>query len=163
MTLVYGGELSIGGVLPGVSAALSVSLADIQARVDALLAWHPGVIDFGVSLSIAAQMVVDLKAAIALGITPPSIDAQIAIIAALLATLEAQLQILLNIEGLLLTAGVHLYIYDGTAGALGGEVTTALSAGVPGGGGSGEHCNALVLVTTLGVAWTAMGEVFKTS
>lgn len=160
MTLTYLGSVGIGAVIPGVEAALSVSLTDLQARIDALLAFTPVEIDFSVQLDLAQQIVLSIQAAITAGLVPPSISAQVALVANLLLGLEAQLQIILQLQNLLLTAGVDAYSYDGTVGGLGGELTAALTGGLPSGGTGATHCNALVLITSIGATWAAMGEVF---
>lgn len=159
--LTFVGSVSIGATIPGVGAALAVSLADLQARVDALLTWSPGEISFAAQLQLAEQLVLQLQSDISLAIVPPSIAAQIAIVAGLLAALRAQLEIILVLQGLMLTAGVDAYAYDGTAAGMGATITTALAAGLPSGGTGATHCNALLLVTQFGPTWAAMGSVFK--
>lgn len=163
MSLTYVGELTIGGLLIGVEPPFLLAVGDLQARVDALIAAQAQISiampTLSVQIDLAASIIASLEAAIAVGITPPSISLQLSIMAALLLALEAQLALMLGIP--FGTAGVHVYAYDGTAAAMGGEVTTALIAGVPGGTGGAQHCNALVLATTIGATWTDMSAVFK--
>ena len=162
MSLTYLGGISIGAAIPGVGAALAISLTDLQARITALLSFSPGEVDFAAQLALAEQLVISIQANITAGITPPSISVQIALIAGLLAALRAQLLIILQLQNLLLTGGVDAYAYDGTAAAMGGEITTALASGLPSGGTGATHVNALILVTRLTATWSAMTQVFIT-
>lgn len=162
MALTYIGELTIGGLMPGISAPFAAAVGDLQARLDACVAASANLtvsLPLQAQIDIATQIIANLQAAIALGIGPPSISAQVTIMADLIAAIEAQLAVMLAVP--FATAGVHVYAYDGTAGAFGGDVTAALTGGFPGGAGAGEHCNALVLATTIGATWTDMSAVFK--
>jgi len=174
MSIVYAGSLTLGAAIPGATAAaaagasgIGLALPDIQARLAALLAFNPQPIDFAADLVLAQQMVTSLSAAIALGLTPPSMAAQIAAINALIAELlanvsavNAQLEIILAFQGLLASAGVHTYAYAGPVNAFGSEFSAELSAGVPGGSPT-QASNAVVLLTTIGATWDAMAQVFK--
>lgn len=162
MSLTYLGDLSVGAAIPGVEAALSVALTDLQARIDALLAFTPAEVDFGVQLALAQSLVASIQANSTAGITPPSISVQIELIANLLGALEVQLRVILALQNLMLTGGIDAYAYSGTAAAMGGEITTALAAGLPSGGTGATSINALILATRLTATWTAMGGVFVT-
>jgi hypothetical protein len=97
------------------------------------------------------------------GITPPSIDIQIALILAQIAELSASLAIIVEFGGFMAAAGVHLYAYNGTVSNMAVDLDGQLFDGVPGGTGGGQSCNALVLLTTIGATWTAMSGVFQVS
>ena len=172
----YVGSMSIGVAVPaGLSACvagtagINLALPDIEARLAALASFSPSLGSFAVDLELANQMIASINAAISVGITPPSISVQLALIAGLIADLSAQivsinaqLSIIVDISGLLATAGLHVYSYRGAVGSFGGTFTTELSSGFPG-GTILEDCNALVLATSSSVAWTAMQSVFKTA
>jgi hypothetical protein len=176
MTTSYVGEFTIGGAVPGALAGVSAgiggvnaALPDLQARLAALLAFQPAPISFAAQLSLAQATLSGIQLAIASGITPPDISAQLAAIAALVADLAAavagidvQLTILSNLQTLLAAAGLHVYAFAGATNAAGGELTTALSGGVPGGAPT-TAANALVLVTTVSATWAAMQGVFEVS
>jgi hypothetical protein len=174
MSVTYLGSLSIGDALPGavaVAAAgvagIGLALPDIQARLAALASFSPLPVDFAAQLALALQMVASVQTSIALGLSPPSIALQIAIIAALVLELEAaivaisvQLDIVLDFQALLGAAGIHAYAYAGQVQDLGSEMATELAGGVPGGAPT-DASNALVLVTTTPATWTAMGQIFQ--
>jgi len=175
MTLAYVGELTIGQELPGAASGLeagangiNAALPDIQSRLDALAAFAPAPIDFAQQLILAQSIVTSIESGIALGLPAPDISAQIAAVTALIndllaavTAINANLDIIVALQGLFAAAGVHVYAYDGNVNGLGAALTTALSAGVPGGSGGTQHCNALALITTIGATWTAMSQVFK--
>lgn len=174
MTITALGELSIGETIPGAAAVgvagaagINLALPDIQARLDALLAFSPAAVDFAAQLALAQQIVVSIQAAITAGLTPPSISAQIAAVGALIAELtaavasiHAQLTIIVDFQALLSAAGIFAYAYDGQVDDLGDELDAEIGGGI-GGGSPTDHCNALVLVTSEGATWTAMGEIFQ--
>lgn len=162
MTITYLGSLSIGATVPAAVAAVEAVLPNLEAQIAALAAFTATITppSFQADLQLAGEIVANLQASIALGITPPTISAQLSIVAALLANLQAQLAIILAIP--FTTGGVHAYHYNGPANGLGGEFTTQLAGGFPGGNPT-DATNAILLATTIGATWTDMQVVFKTT
>lgn len=165
------GSLTLGVVVPGAaSAAVAIDVAcgiaapNVSAQLEALASFTPSAgLSLAAQLSIAQSIVTNIQASIALGIEPPSLADQVAAAAAIIAQLEAQLATVeaqaaigVALAGLLATGGVRLLRYDGPQNAFGAELSAALGA-------DPTSCNALVLLTTSGAAWTAMQGVFKTS
>jgi hypothetical protein len=162
--LTYIGEETIEALIPGVVGPLLAAEADLQAKITALLSFSATVsLDISAQIELAGQILASLQLALSLGIQAPSLDVQINIMAALLVAIRLQLQLILDLFALLANAGVHAYAYDGTAAGFGPTVTTALTAGLPGGGGPGEHINALILATSVGLTWSAMAQIFRTT
>lgn len=176
MTTTYVGGMSIGAALPGAAtvaasgeAGINAALPDIQARLAALAQFKPQPINLAAQLSLAKNTLAGVEAAIAFGITPPDISAQLAIVAAQIADLEAaivsinaDLQAVIDFIALLAEAGLHVYRYEGQVDDLGGELSTELSGGLPGGSPT-DQCDALVLVTSTSATWDAMTQIFKTA
>lgn len=168
MSLVSVGSLSLAVAVPGAAGAavagaagINAALPDIEARIAALASFAPSPGDFSADISLANNIIADANLAISVGLTPPSLSAQIAIIAALVADLEAavvsinaNLTIVTDLISLLAAAGVDAYAWDGANDAFGPALTTALGAGT-------AHCSGLVLKTTSGATWTAMSTLFK--
>lgn len=176
MTYYYSGEYTIGGALPGAQAAavagsagINAALPDILARLAALQAFAPLPVSFAAQLSLANQLVTGIQTSIALGIPEPSIAAQIAAVAALVAELVAsvsainvQLSIVADFQSLLAAAGLHVYVIENDANAIGADIYDALQLGLPGGGGATEVVSAILLVTNVGATWAALQGVFAT-
>jgi hypothetical protein len=159
MSVEYLGEVTIGAMLPGVVAPLAAAMADLQGRINALLGFQTTVsLDLRALIALSASVTASLTAAVT---AAPTIGLQIKVVADALLVLQLQLQIILALYGLLATSGLHAYVYDGTVADFGPEMTAALSAGLPGGSGGAQHCNALVLAATSAATWAAMGQVFK--
>jgi hypothetical protein len=158
MSLTYLGNVSIGATIPGVNASLVIAMQDLEARIAALAAFNPGSVDFNVSLQLALDIVSNLQAS--LGLTPPSISLQISLVLQLLGLLKLQLQVLLQLKDALVVAGVDAYSYAGRVDQLGPELATELATGLPSGAPGSAASNALVLITSIGSTWTAMGQVF---
>ncbi len=170
MTTTYLGGKSVGEVVPSLPLALS--------QVSSLLAPQ----------SAKAS---DIAGRLALPFTPPdplplltALENQIASLASTLAqlpTLDASARIslaadLLSLQsligpaqdlvatlgGALSTGGIHAYAVEARTGQIGVELTGALVAGVPGGGGPNATAKALVLVTESPTAWAALSGVLRT-
>lgn len=162
MSVTYLGSLTVGGAMPGAAIAIDAALPDIQARLAALAAFTPTAGSFAANLSLAQGIVANIQACMSAGLQPPSIDAQLAAVAALVADLTAQLNVALEFTNALAVGGVHAYRYSGQAGSLGSEFQAELSGGFPGGSGS-DATNAILLAATVPAAWAALAKVLKVS
>ena len=174
MTVAYLGSLTLADALPGAAAAgaagvagIGLALPDLSARLSALASFAPIPSNFAADIALAQSIVVSIEAAITAGISPPSLDAQVAIVAGLVADLEAalssinaQLSLVTDFLAILGTGGIFGYTYAGPANGLGGDFTTELASGFPGGGAT-DATNAILLATTTPATWTAMSAVFK--
>jgi hypothetical protein len=162
MSTVYLGGITVGECVPAFGAAIALMLPDLQAKLAALASFSPTPVSFSAQLAVAESVVAGIQASLAVGISPPSIALQIAVVVALIAELEATLGIVAGYTNALGAAGVHLYRYDGAANALGGDFSTALSGGFPGGAPT-DFTNALLIATTVPAAWAAIAQLFKVS
>ena len=179
MTIAVIGEMTIGEAMPGAAAGVSAGIAgisaalpDIAARLAALAAFAPQPINFATQLALAQQIVASIQASIA-AVPPlpiPDIGAQIAQVAALVASLKAtvsgiqgQLDLLVVLQGAFAAAGIHVFAFDGPIGNFGAEFAIQLAAGLPGGGGPGAHANALVFATADAVSWQALSQIVRVS
>lgn len=151
------GTASIAVAVPAADVAAFMAAADANAQLTALLDFSPQVnLSYAAQLDLLASMVANVEAAIAAGLTPPGLSAQVSAAAALSATLSANLAIIAAIQTALATGDLRLLAYSGPQDDFGSELSTELGA-------STTSCNALVLLTTSGATWTAMQELFKTS
>jgi hypothetical protein len=177
MSLAFLGSLTLSVAVPGAASVASAgaagingALPDIESRLASLGDFTPAPISFAADLALAQSVVAGVTLAIATpGLTPPDISAQLAIIAALVASLEAQigavnaeLGIVTDFLAVLATGGVFGYAYAGRADGIGSAISAELAGGFPGGTGA-DAANALVLATTTPATWGAMQTLFKTS
>lgn len=162
------GQFTLGEGLPGAFALGATAMADVQARLAALIALQAQIaltlptISFAANIQLCADAIASMEAAISLGVTPPNIDAQLAIVAASIAELTATLSFAASIMLAFSAPGVWSHTYSGNADQLGPEFTTEFAAGLPGGGGASEHIDAVLISTNLGPTWTAIQQVFAT-
>jgi hypothetical protein len=155
-----GTGLTIGVVMPGIYPPFLLAVGDLQARINACLAFSAQVsLSFAAQLTLAASIIANIEAAVTAGLSPPTISAQLSIMAALLVTLEAQLAVMLAVP--FATAGIDVWAVDGTASDVGTQWAIAVASGFPSGGGPSAPANVLILGTTLGATWTDMSAVFK--
>jgi hypothetical protein len=174
MTITYNGSLALSAAVPGANAAaiagqagISTALPDLQARIGAMADFTPVAVDFTATINQLLATIAALQAAIAQGITPPSIAAQIAEVSAQISNLQtdlgavsANLGIVVAFLNLLTSAGVHSYGYAGAANTFGGEFSTELGSGLPGGGGGSETINGVALLTNVPSTWAAIQSMF---
>jgi hypothetical protein len=181
MTTTYVGGMSIGGAVPAAGLAvtagadgLNAAYPDIEAQIAAMvasiaqLATMPPIPSFPDMVARAAANLAGLEVAIAMpGLPPPpSIATAIAALTVALTNLQnmllginAKLDVIADVQGLLLTAGVHAFAHDGQRSQIGAELQTAVNTHVPGTGST--NTRAVVLVTTSGATWTAMQSMFR--
>lgn len=165
MTVTLVGDASIGESIPLPVGLVLTATVDLQAKLAAMIDFSlklglPG-LSIGAQLELCAQIIVALNACLEIGITPPSISAQLDIVLAVIFQLQIELQVYLDFLDLL-DARIFIYTYDGAVNAMGGEFTTELAGGFPGGAPT-DHANMLVLGTSIGATWTIMQQIFKTS
>ncbi|AUX33155.1 MULTISPECIES: hypothetical protein [Sorangium] len=165
------GSLSLGVVVPGaanaavaIDVACGVAAPNVSAQLTALATFTPSAsLGLAAQLDLAQAIVANIQSAIALGLESPSLDAQVAAAAAITAdlqakllTVQAQVDIAVELQGMLATGGVRLLKFVGTQDAFGAELAAEL-------GPATTATYALVLLTNGGAAWTAVQGVFKTS
>lgn len=164
------GEMTVGVAVPAVpslaeAVTVSVEIAapDVSAQITALDAFAPlESLSLADQVTIAQAIIANLEAAIAAGLTPPSLSAQAAEAAAIsaelstkLTSLETQLGIASAYAPFLAEAGVRVLIFDGDQDDFGGELAAELGADT-------NHANAIVLLTQSSDAWEALQEVLAT-
>lgn len=165
------GSATLSVVVPGAASAVvaidiacGIAAPDVSAQLTALASFTPTLnLSFAAQLDIAASIVTNINAAITAGITPPSLDAQIALSVDIIADLQAKLVLIeaqaaigIALGDLLANAGVRTLVYSGPQDDFGSELSAELGAPT-------TACNALVLLTTNGATWTAMQSLFTTA
>lgn len=171
MTVTDLGSVSVGAAIPAgpalsaaVDASVGIAAPDISGQIAAVASFTPTVsLSLNDQIAAANAIIANLQAAILLGLTPPTLSAQVAVAAQIsadlnvkLATLNAQLNIALGFNPLFAQAGVRVLTFTGPQNNFGSELATEL-------GSNATNANAVVLLTQSAAAWTAMQGVLKTS
>lgn len=167
-TLTVTGAVTLGAAIPvAASAALeldagiNVSLPEVQAKLDGLIALQGQLTitppSLAASLSIAADLVTELTAAIALGVPEAALDlsmvvAAIADLTATVGDLTASLSFAADLSALLGVGGIQMWTYAGTLSELPAAAQAALSGSASGVG--------VVLFASASGAQTAMHTCF---
>ena len=148
MALQYVGELPLGVMCAAASTAVGVSLrawpscslrwlstskqlSSVQSR------WGLSPPNIGIDLALCAQLLIDLNLAISVSL--PSLDFQIAAVLALIASYppswraSLSLSLSLPLAELFATAGIQAYQYSGSGGQFGGLLNQAISEFFPDG------------------------------
>jgi hypothetical protein len=174
VTATYLGSLTIGGTMPGAAAVgvagaagINLVLPDLLAQIESLLSWTPTPISLTTQISTLEAMIAAIHAQITLNVPPPTILGQIVAINNLIASLqstvaslEAQLAIIVSFQAALTAAGVHLVAYTGPVGSFGAEVQARLGS-VPG-LSPADASNAIAFLTTVPATWAALSTILKT-
>ena len=158
--LTYVGELSIAGLCPVVVGAVAAPLAQIQAKLTGLLALSAKLTVTPPTVSAALQQTIQLAATLtlAVAVSPPAI-ALVTAVSAQIALLEANLQILLQLQALL-GAELFVYTYAGDGAGFGPAVSARVGSGWPDGTPATAPANALVLATVSPAAWATAKTFF---
>lgn len=158
------GSVTVGGSIPSLAAAQAALLLQLQASLSAAL-------QVGVSLSVnladpaafLAQLTLglsQLSANLALFASPPSISAQASANASLTASLNPAVALQLSLAATLATAGLHLFVYDGTIAGAGATI----QGGFDGAGLTGSAKAVILVADASNTALTAaLGAAFRTS
>jgi hypothetical protein len=168
--LTYIGELSLGAIVPGVSAQIGADvgvatgqLANATAGLTALEALVIAPPTIAASITTVTQILASLQLALSIGVPnipiPPS-AALIASLTASIAALNALLAGLVAIQAQLSAGGIFAWTYAGTGAAFGGTLTSALATTWPDSSPSSTAGNALVLATKNSATWTSMLAFF---
>jgi hypothetical protein len=116
-------------------------------------------VGYQASLGLAEEILKGINSCLAVGVVPPSIELQVEIVARAIAEiLQPELDVMVNLNTLLASAGLHVYVFDGVTSNMGSEVSSALAGRLPGGGVL-THCNAIILATTAGATWSAVSSI----
>jgi hypothetical protein len=167
-TLAHVGTVTVGGAIPlaltaqaELDATLGVSLPEIQAKIDALVALSASLTitppTLAASLVAALDTVAGLQAAIAAGVPSAALDlsavaAALADLQAYLGTLTASAAFSASLAAYFGQAGVSVYRYDGTLTQLPGAAAGVVSGSTPGVG--------VFLFATAGGTTAALEAVF---
>jgi len=157
MTVRYLGSYSVGGLMPTMVSMLAGVIPRLRGQLAGALRVSGAL---AVKLpSLGARVAAVGRVAAALALQPPSVKFNVAANASVIAQLQAQLQLILDLQTAFGAAGVEAFVYDGAAASAAGELNGAIGAGLPGGSGT-DHINALVFATRYPGTFTAMGKVF---
>jgi hypothetical protein len=146
--------------------ALGVTMPELQARLARLLEAQAQLLLSPPAFAATVVAVGQLAAGLAIAGELPALDAQLTLLASLIAELEAMLGQLeaqaafaADFAVLLGTAGVHMYSFLGVNDAFSGEIASLTAGGFPGAAGSDEAV-AIVIAATAPTARVAVGAFF---
>jgi hypothetical protein len=155
--ITYLGSYTLGGLFPTMLSAVVGVVPRLQAQLAGLLRLSGAI---AVTMpSVGARVQAVARVAAALAVTPPGVRLNLNAQVSLIAELKARIAALLALKAAFGSAGVDVFLYEGSAGAMGGEVTNATSGGLPGGVAS-DTVHAFVVATRYPSTFSAMGKVF---
>jgi hypothetical protein len=174
MAAEYLGGGSIGSKIPialsataAASAAITASLGPAQARLAGAVQAAAAVTVSPPSLAAIASLAAAAAASIQAALTAPTVGVSATVAADLVielglivAALEAQLDVILQLEAILGTAGVHAYLVEGETGQMGNDLQSQLAGGAPGGSGPEQLGTGVYLFANDNGAIAALRTVF---
>lgn len=148
--------------MPQLNASIAARLANLNLQL-AQAGSLKLALDIGPpSVALATQIGLTATAQAQFAVTAPyfglAIDANLAVISAL----NAQIAAFGSLVAALGTAGVQLYLYQGTCDSLGSTLQAEVGGGIPP-GLPADHVDALVLVAKTPAAFSAMQLTMKTT
>jgi hypothetical protein len=169
VAVTYGGSLTLGQCVPTASAAqialdasLGLAMPDFQARLTGALALSVSPPpDLSALIASAQALLAALQSLLAAPLPDASATAALVTeLQATMATLTAHLALSASLGSLLSTAGIHFYAFAGRADAMGSEMASQLSGGLPGGAGGSESVAGVVMLANDGGAIAALESMF---
>jgi hypothetical protein len=161
--LTYAGSVPIGAMCPLVVSAQAATLANVQARIAGLIALQARVNlqppSVNASITAVAAIGAQLQAAAQLHVAFPAPTLQLAALAALVATLEASIAVLLQLQGLF-GASAYAWTFTGTGPELGPALAAELATGWPDGKPPVLPAYAVVLAATSSADVNALKAFF---
>lgn len=159
----YASAMAELAVLPGGATLAATLSAAVGAQTAALLAVKALDPSVALKVSSALSVIAGLNVAVDAGVSGPNINlatvnAQIAVLTALKATLEAELDLAADIDANLAVSGLRLYRFDGDISTAGADLQARITTD----GLSGEF-HFMVLLPTSAPAWTALQSSIRTS
>jgi hypothetical protein len=155
--LAYVGSRTVGECVPLAVTAQGIALAQLQPKLAGLLNVSAALTIGPPSLAVTIQGAIAAVAALQASITGPTITLQAAAVLDLIASLQAQIALLLQFSVLFGSAGVHAYVYDGRNSGFAQQVNAVLPNGFPGAAAS-SGANAIVLGCTSPTTFSALRE-----
>lgn len=155
------GEVSVGAIVPAIFAPIAAVTASLQARFAGLLKLQARLSvtppSIGENITAVGKLLANLKLMLTLNL--PGIDFQVAAIAALMSSIEAQLAALLGFSELAATGGILAAAYEGTTASMAPTIGAAFTAGSLG-GSTVDACYALILAARATASIGALKGVF---
>jgi hypothetical protein len=158
MTTAIIGAFSVGGLMPGALAAYGAVEGNLNGQLAAQGSLKLSLTLGPPSVAAAAQ----IEANVAASVTSPTFGIALSANLDAIAAIQAQLAALAGIFAALGTAGIVLLASETTLNAFGGEITAAVSGGIPG-AAPGDSVHALTLVATTPAAWAALAQLMRTA
>jgi hypothetical protein len=170
----YVGGFTVGAAIPialtavaTANATATAALLPAQARLAGAIQAAAAVTISPPSIAAVATLAAAAAASIQAALTGPTVGASAGVAAELVAelggivaALQAQLAVIAQLQGILATAGVHLYLLEGHVGGMSGDLSNLLDGGIPGGSGPNQPGLAVVLVGADDGAINALRAVF---
>lgn len=170
----YTGGVTLGEAIPtalqataAANIAIGVSLPELQAKLAGAIQAQASVSVSPPSFAAALEFAAQLTAAANLAISGPAVNVDVAAIAkfiaeieVLLGQLQAQASVVLGLNILFGTAGVHMYTVEDPIGQHGNDLQAQLAGGTPGGGGPDDAGFGVYLVGVDSGVIAALRTVF---
>jgi hypothetical protein len=161
-TITNLGEVTVGQCVPTALAAFGAVEGNLNGQLVAAGSLGLSLNVGPPSLSLATQIGATATLQAVASVTGPYFGIAINSNLAVIAAIQAQLAALAGIFAALGTAGISLYLYQGTADSFGTTLQAEIGGGLPGGGPS-DHIDSLAIVARTPAAFAALQTIFKTT
>lgn len=158
------GRLSVGQCLPALARAVASAAGDLTAKITGIAQLQASVTVSPPTIAAQIQVVTALLAtlqaqlALALALGLPEVSIDLTVMLGLLADLNAQLALLITLQQAMATAGVTVLVADSQAQSFGSEMQVEVSKIAP----SGNAVQAVTFLATEPAVFEALGKVLLT-
>jgi len=170
----YVGGFTVGGAVPLAALAVGSANATILAVLPDAQSRLAGAIQAGVSVSglppslaaiatlgaAAAASIQAMMVAPTVGVSAAAVGSLIAELGAVVAALQVQASLIAELQGILSTAGVHMWLTEGEVGGMGADLQSALGNGIPGGSGPSQLGTGFFIVAADNGTIAVLRQVF---
>jgi hypothetical protein len=160
VTAALVGQVSVGQAVPALASIVGQAVGELSAKVAGAVALQLSVAfsppTLAARIDAATKLLASLQATVEIG--GPVVNVSANVMASVILSLEAQLAVLVQLQNILLTAGVYVFTHHGLAPTFGGEMQAKISAIAP----PQNAVHSVTFLATDPAVFDALGKVLLT-
>jgi hypothetical protein len=131
MTASLVAKVSVGQTSPALGSLIGQAVGSLSAQVAGAVALQASVTLSPPTLAARIEAAANLLASLQASIDLPTVNVSVGIMGEVIVSLQAQLSLLLQLQNIMLTAGVYVFTHHGLAPTFGGEMQAKISPIAP--------------------------------
>jgi hypothetical protein len=131
MTASLVAKVSVGQTSPALGSLIGQAVGSLSAQVAGAVALQASVTLSPPTLAARIEAAANLLASLQASIDLPTVNVSVGIMGEVIVSLQAQLSLLLQLQNIMLTAGVYVFTHHGLAPTFGGEMQAKINPIAP--------------------------------